>query len=369
MKQFAWIRMMVGLVLVFIPIVAQAADSDSDGMPNDWETSHSCLNPAVNDSQADPDGDGLPNLQEYYNQSDPCLAEPHGQPGAAYFGDADGSLSIGGPDLDQLVQVLSGNSPSYEYVYPASELVQDLDGSGSIGGPDLDLLTLALSGNAISPAGWPTALTKLLPSGSPSLAVGSTVAIKVKLTAAGDLPRPGFGVVFKVVSGSATLYGGNGAASPPGARYALTNSAGEARIVAKVTAVGPINVQAELPAADPVINQMQTQPVTMAQNVVLNPCDDADHDGYYSNPGCGTAVDCNDNNASFHPGALERSCAHIDYNCNHYYDDNWVCTAEYDPVCGCDGVLYSNPCMRWGNCADANCFFCIMPPDPDCSCF
>jgi pectate lyase len=42
------------------------ADSDNDGMPNDWETARG-LNPAVNDSAADRNGDGYTNIEEYLN--------------------------------------------------------------------------------------------------------------------------------------------------------------------------------------------------------------------------------------------------------------------------------------------------------------
>jgi len=41
-------------------------DSDHDGMPDNWETSHG-LNPNADDSAQDRDGDGYTNLEEYLN--------------------------------------------------------------------------------------------------------------------------------------------------------------------------------------------------------------------------------------------------------------------------------------------------------------
>jgi len=46
------------------------------------------------------------------------------------------------------------------------------------------------------------------------------------------------------------------------------------------------------------------------------PCTDYDHDGYYSESGCGTALDCNDNNANIHPGATEIIDDGIDQDCD-----------------------------------------------------
>ena len=41
-------------------------DSDHDGMPDAWETSHG-LNPKVDDSALDRDADGYTNIEEYIN--------------------------------------------------------------------------------------------------------------------------------------------------------------------------------------------------------------------------------------------------------------------------------------------------------------
>ena len=46
------------------------ADSDKDGMPNEFETRHG-LNPEVDDASEDPDGDGYSNIEEYVNGTDP----------------------------------------------------------------------------------------------------------------------------------------------------------------------------------------------------------------------------------------------------------------------------------------------------------
>ncbi|MFV0643850.1 MAG: hypothetical protein ACK5NN_05025, partial [Sphingomonadaceae bacterium] len=41
------------------------ADSDNDGMPDDWENRFKNTNPNVWDANSDGDGDGYPNIEEY----------------------------------------------------------------------------------------------------------------------------------------------------------------------------------------------------------------------------------------------------------------------------------------------------------------
>jgi hypothetical protein len=225
----------------------------------------------------DADGDGLENIHEYYNNwdanvSDPCDAgkPKRGRAGIGYFGDSDGSVSLGAPDLQQMKLVLSGNSPSYAAVYPPDRLVQDFDGSNSIGAPDLQYLRLILSGSVISPTGWPTTLSQETPVGIPSVAVGHTVAIRVRLHSSGNTARPGFGVVFSVSQGTATLYGGEGAGIPVGSRYDLTTLAGEARIVLRVDAAVTIKVHVEVPSPNPAVDKILEAPVVLTQDVEID---------------------------------------------------------------------------------------------------
>lgn len=49
-------------------------------------------------------------------------------------------------------------------------------------------------------------------------------------------------------------------------------------------------------------------------------CTDADGDGYYAEPDCGTEVDCNDGDASINPGALEDCGNGLDNDCDGYVD-------------------------------------------------
>jgi hypothetical protein len=56
-------------------------------------------------------------------------------------------------------------------------------------------------------------------------------------------------------------------------------------------------------------------------------CIDGDNDGYFSDAGCGTLVDCNDNDRTIHPGGTENCTDSIDNNCDGNID-------AQDPACG-----------------------------------
>ncbi len=53
-------------------------------------------------------------------------------------------------------------------------------------------------------------------------------------------------------------------------------------------------------------------------------CIDFDGDGFFSQKGCGSLLDCNDNYAKAYPGAVEICQNGLDENCN-YIDE--ACTA------------------------------------------
>jgi len=247
-------------------------------MPDAWEQNYtSCgLDPLVDDALVDSDGDGLENIHEYYNNWDDNISNPCnptlpkiGRPGIGFFGDSDGTLDVSSGDMETIVAALCGNNPNYYRIYPEIYLVQDLDGTGDPSSGDYDLIVSMLSGNVRTPLGWPTELAQELPAGVPEVEVGHTVAIRVKLTKPVSLARPGFGVEFKVVTGSATLFGGEGAGAEPGSRYDLTNSAGEAQMVHQVSGTGTILVHVELPATDPVLNLMTGDTVTLLPDVEI----------------------------------------------------------------------------------------------------
>jgi hypothetical protein len=82
-------------------------------------------------------------------------------------------------------------------------------------------------------------------------------------------------------------------------------------------------------------------------------CNDADGDGFYAETGCGTDRDCNDNDNTINPGAVEVCDDAKDNDCNGLFDIQ-------EPVCGAvactdndgDGFYAENNCGTERDCND-----------------
>ncbi|MCP4600358.1 MAG: SUMF1/EgtB/PvdO family nonheme iron enzyme [Proteobacteria bacterium] len=78
-------------------------------------------------------------------------------------------------------------------------------------------------------------------------------------------------------------------------------------------------------------------------------CTDADGDGFYAESGCGTSVDCNDNDGAIKPGATE-TCDGKDNDCDGQTDEGQVCCTDADG----DGYYAQNGCFSYLDCDDNN---------------
>jgi putative metal-binding protein len=88
-------------------------------------------------------------------------------------------------------------------------------------------------------------------------------------------------------------------------------------------------------------------------------CTDADHDGFFAQSGCGSAVDCNDNAATTRPGAAE-VCDALDNNCDAVTDEGFDLSS--DPSnCGACG----NVCAARGPELPAACSAGACLPEPE----
>ena len=206
-------------------------DQDGDLMKDEWEISYG-LDPTnssdgetVINSITDPDGDGLVNLYEYFNGTDPQVAELwlltcQNQDcwRGGFFGDADGDLLYSSTDVQILEQYLrTGDTSGYSQIYPPNSDTQDYDGDGLItpDSSDLFVLNQLLSGDTSGFTGRPEKMILLEPSfGETTVSVGDTVRICVQVLDLDSTPRSGSAVNFDIVEGKAQLLGGDGEAPP-----------------------------------------------------------------------------------------------------------------------------------------------------------
>jgi len=101
-------------------------------------------------------------------------------------------------------------------------------------------------------------------------------------------------------------------------------------------------------ASNPPTNQDYNVGIRCAGDVASQTCTDSDSDTYYAESGCGTAVDCDDGNATIYPGALEicddgmdQDCSGSDAGCTSlvaYYPLNG--NANDESGNGYDGIIF-----------------------------
>jgi len=75
------------------------ADTDTDGMWDDWEVGYACLNPLLDDSATDFDGDLVSNFDESVNKTDPCSSATTAC-NDSIDNDGDGTCDTGSSDCD-----------------------------------------------------------------------------------------------------------------------------------------------------------------------------------------------------------------------------------------------------------------------------
>jgi hypothetical protein len=263
-------------------------DTDTDFLPNDYETAHAGDTPPLDpnnalDGAADFDGDGNSNVNEYWNGSDPWTIDPTpGQfenPGCYYWADADGDGNPAPSDLVLLKLQIAGAAQEYRDILPHGIDTLDLDRDGNAAPSDQVLLKLIVAMSERL-GGYPSQALSLetvdAPSGS--VAVGSTTHVTVSVHSVTGDPAyaPGFGVVFEVVSGNAVLLGGDGTANgeAAGNRYDFSMEAAagaKANIVVLVTGSGPITIGAKIPECGAYPNGRWNDEVLLNSAVVINP--------------------------------------------------------------------------------------------------
>ena len=256
-------------------------DTDNDGLPDKFEYDNSSrgtdpLDPNDNsDAPLDFDSDLNPNLHEYWNGTDPWTAAPldhvsHVNFGCAYWGEGDGDAFTGPGDMNNLQALILGGSTDYSNVIPRSWQVQDLDRDGFPGPGDLSILQSMILESSLPSIDSRAAELVLFDSPSSPVADGFTCHVTIGVLGehvAGDRYVSGFGVVFTVSSGSATLLGGDG--SDSGGRYDYSGPFDPftpARIVIRIDSPGTIEIDAQVPAC----GTLGTVPVFRARPVGLD---------------------------------------------------------------------------------------------------
>jgi hypothetical protein len=248
-------------------------DTDGDFIPDLYEVLHADsaiytppfnpFDPADGPSSFEPGGfeDIIPNYHEYWNDTDPWNTDPVPpdlrNPACFYWGDADGDGFVAGGDKLILSNAIIGLFTSYAVVIPDNGDSQDLDADLFLAAGDMTILQNFIIN---APVGLvvsrPTSLEKVYEPVA-AVKVGTTTHVTVKVRAddtAANLYQGGFAVVFEIdpsSTGEAILLGGEGYELT--GRYDVSGPSapvdgGLSTIHLKVTAPGPIQINATIPA-------------------------------------------------------------------------------------------------------------------------
>jgi hypothetical protein len=245
-----------------------AWDSDNDFIPDKYEADHigdpqGSLNPLSSaDATLDFDTDGNPNRYDYWNRDGNIYVKDpkpgmFANPGCYYWGENDGDGYPGPADMVAMKQAVSGIAPDYSNIIPHTFDTQDLDRDNYPGAADKTLLDAMIAG-VDRPAGFPSSPNHFQIEYAPgsTIKVGDTTHVTISIHN-NEIPSvpycSGFGVVYWVQSGAATLLGGEGTADgqPAGNRYDFSMKSSEhalSTMVIRVDGAGPILINAKMPA-------------------------------------------------------------------------------------------------------------------------
>lgn len=260
------------------------ADTDSDGLNDNLE-----LTLGSNPNVADSDGDTITDFHEYWNPTtniistdETCYEFPVSF-GLFCWADWDGDGTITVTDLNTLRNYIFAQPVTYG-VYPANGETGDLDGDGAITVTDSNIMVNHIFGQDTPSLYVPGSITLLVPVGSPTVPVGGTqeITVRVKNNKTPATPMAGVGVLF-TISGNGVLLGGRGSAAgladpddgnfPSGSRWDITGpldagNGGTASMTVKVTGAGAITVGISIHSN---AGKHFDAPINLTPSVTINP--------------------------------------------------------------------------------------------------
>jgi len=124
------------------------ADTDGDGMWDEFEVTNACLDPFTPDADADPDHDLMPNIEEFLSETNPCLyglpldSDSDGLPN--YWENKYSCMDSNNKDDAGLDSDSDGLTNAQEFAYSTNPCAADTDHDGLNDGEEISRGTNAL---------------------------------------------------------------------------------------------------------------------------------------------------------------------------------------------------------------------------------